>query len=78
MDCDGLSLAQMGQKTLQLATTQQYNYTNRLAWREPSFLEPLSHKGRSTLSTGQKKPKKLLPEGTGYKQEQTWTLYSSF
>ena len=73
-----MSLTQIRHKTLSQAKIKQYYYTKRLDLQGTLYLNPLSDKGQSTFSRNKKKQKKIFPERTNYKQEQTWTLYSPF
>lgn len=75
MDCGGQALTQMGHETLGLAKTQQYDSTKRLA--QGTFLPKPTLRQKRPKHT-QQGQKETTARRTSYKQEQTWTLYSSF
>lgn len=58
---------------------QQYYYTKGIVSQGTLPPKPTLRQRPSTLSSGKNKQKTMLPQKkTGYKQEQTWTLYSPF
>lgn len=72
-----MSLTQMGHKTLRQVKIQ-HNDIKRLALQGTFLSRPTLRQRPKHTQQGQQETEKIFPEGTSYKQEQTWTLYSPF